>query len=50
VGLYFVNSLYDYYLYTGDKAFVAREWSAVEHELAYLAANASAQNHLVAET
>jgi alpha-L-rhamnosidase len=44
--IYFVTSLYDYYLYTGDKAFVEEEWPVVERELAYLQANSNAL-HLV---
>jgi alpha-L-rhamnosidase len=40
----FVTNLYDYYLYTGDKRLVEREWSAVESEFAYLAANANGQH------
>jgi alpha-L-rhamnosidase len=45
--IYLVTNLYDYYLYTSDKAFIAQQWPAVERELGYLAANANAQHLLV---
>jgi alpha-L-rhamnosidase len=31
----YVLALYDYYLYTGDQAFVAQEWPLVQRELAW---------------
>jgi alpha-L-rhamnosidase len=34
--IYFVTSLYNYYLYTGDKGFVNEEWPAVDKEMNYL--------------
>jgi alpha-L-rhamnosidase len=43
---HFVNDLFEYYLYTGDRAFISQEWPAVESQLAYLAALTNAQ-HLV---
>ena len=36
--MYFVTALASYYLYTGDQSFVAKEWPAVQRELAWNAA------------
>jgi alpha-L-rhamnosidase len=47
--LHFINDLYEYYLYTGDKAFAARQWPAVAKELGYLAAHTNAQHLLVTD-
>jgi alpha-L-rhamnosidase len=33
--LYFVSDVGDYYTYTGDKPFVAREWPTVQREMAW---------------
>ncbi|MHA6765478.1 alpha-L-rhamnosidase-related protein [Streptacidiphilus sp. PAMC 29251] len=33
--MYFVTALAEYYLYTGDQAFAAREWPVVQRELAW---------------
>jgi hypothetical protein len=42
--IYFVLNLADYYLYTGDKSFVEKEWPIVQRELAYNASNVNSQN------
>jgi alpha-L-rhamnosidase len=47
--IYFVTTLYDYYLYTGDLSFVRQQWPVVQKELAFLAANTNAQ-HLIFTT
>jgi alpha-L-rhamnosidase len=44
--VYFVNDLDDYYLHTGDQAFVQQEWPVVEKDLAYVRGHTNAQ-HLV---
>ena len=36
--MYYVTALESYYLYTGDKAFAAKEWPVVQRELAWNAA------------
>jgi alpha-L-rhamnosidase len=45
--IYFVLNLADYYLYTGDKSFVEKEWPIVQRELAYNASNVNSQNLLI---
>jgi alpha-L-rhamnosidase len=44
--IYFVTSLYEYYLYTGDKDFVRWAWPVVQKDLAYVHNTTNAQ-HLV---
>lgn len=45
--MYFVTGLASYYLHTGDKAFVAREWPIVQRQLAWNATRLDA-NGLIA--
>ena len=45
--IYFVTTLYDYYLYTGDLSFVRQEWPVVQKELAYLRSNTDARHLIV---
>jgi alpha-L-rhamnosidase len=47
--IYFVTTLYDYYLYTGDLNFVRQQWPVVQKELAFLGTNTNAQ-HLIVTT
>jgi alpha-L-rhamnosidase len=44
--IYFVTTLYEYYLYTGDKDLVRRAWPVVQKDLAYVHNTTNAQ-HLV---
>lgn len=37
--IHYVGNLYNYYLYTGDKSFLASQWAAVTGEMRYLAHN-----------
>ena len=45
--MYWVVNLATYYLYTGDRAFVASEWPAVQRELAWNAAQLNGQGLFV---
>jgi alpha-L-rhamnosidase len=45
--IYFVLNLADYYLFTGDLAFVKKEWPIVQSELTYNAANVNSSNLLI---
>ena len=45
--IYFVTSLYNYYLYTGDLGFVSEEWSTVKNEMDYLAGLVDPTNHVI---
>ncbi|HEY0792217.1 MAG TPA: hypothetical protein VGD78_14225 [Chthoniobacterales bacterium] len=45
--IYFVTSLYNYYLYTADRGFVREEWPAVEKEMPFLAGLSDPVTHLI---
>ena len=44
--IYFVNTAYEYLLYTGDKGFIISHWEMLKREMNYLAANAG-PDHLI---
>jgi alpha-L-rhamnosidase len=48
--MYFVAGLASYYLHTGDKEFVAKEWPAVERELAWNATRLDANGLFAARS
>ena len=45
--IYFVTILDNYYLYTGDQAFVKEQWPMVEKEIPYLRSSTDAQRLIV---
>ena len=47
--MYFVRDLAEYYQYTGDSAFVRKEWPIVANELAWSAAQVDANGLFVTD-